>query len=60
MIGGRLGFLSRVANKKNMLEAAQDILQEEKQWLLNQCGLIPDFDDDVMDQQKWYIRGARF
>ena len=60
MIGGRLGFLSRVANKKNMFEAAQDILQEEKQWLLNQCGLIPDFDDDVMDQQKWYIRGARF
>ena len=54
MIGGRLGFLSRVANKKNMLKAAQDILFEEKQWLLNQCGLIPDFDDDVMDQQKWF------
>jgi len=42
-----------------MLEAAQDILQEEKQWLLNQCGLIPNFDDDVMDQQKWYTRRSR-
>lgn len=53
MVGGRLGFLSRVANKENMLAAAQEILREEKQWLLNQCGLIPDFDDDVMDEQKW-------
>jgi hypothetical protein len=53
LIGGRLGFLSRVANKEHMLAAAEDILRQEKQWLLNQCGLIPDFDDDVMDQQKW-------
>jgi hypothetical protein len=36
-----------------MLAGAEEILQQEKQWLLNQCGLIPEFDDDVMDQQKW-------
>jgi hypothetical protein len=44
-----------VANKEDMLGAAEEILREEKQWLLNQCGLIPDFDDDVMDQQKWQL-----
>lgn len=49
-----MGFLSRVANKEHMLAAAEEILREEKQWLLNQCGLIPDFDDDVMDEQKWH------
>jgi hypothetical protein len=38
-----------------MLAAAEEVLREEKQWLLNQCGLIPDFDDDVMDEQKWYV-----
>lgn len=38
-----------------MLSGAEEILQQEKQWLLNQCGLIPDFDDDVMDQQKWQV-----
>jgi hypothetical protein len=56
LVGGRLGFLSVVANKTDMLSACDDILQQEKQWLLNQCGLIPDFDDDVMDEQKWYGR----
>jgi len=54
-VGGRLGFLARVANKRDMFAEAEAILKEEKQWLLNQCGLIPDFDDDVMDQQKWYL-----
>jgi hypothetical protein len=39
-----------------MLSACDDVLQQERQWLLNQCGLIPDFDDDVMDEQKWYGR----
>ena len=53
MVGGRLGFLSRIARYSDMLGGAEVILREEKQWLLNQCGLIPDFDDDVMDEQKW-------
>jgi hypothetical protein len=44
-----------VANKEHMLAAAVEVLREEKQWLLNQCGLIPDFDDDVMDEQKWHV-----
>jgi hypothetical protein len=38
-----------------MLAEADEILQQEKQWLLNKCALIPDFDDDVMDQQKWQV-----
>ena len=38
-----------------MIAEAEEILRQEKQWLLNQCDLIPDFDDDVMDQQKWLV-----
>ena len=36
-----------------MKDAAKAIVESEKTWLLNRCGLVPDFDDDVMDQQKW-------
>ena len=29
------------------------MLTVEKAWLLSQIGLIPNCDDDVMDEQKW-------
>ncbi|KAH7927457.1 hypothetical protein BV22DRAFT_1127376 [Leucogyrophana mollusca] len=53
LIGGRLSYLSKVARTDDMLENARDILRCEKAWLLSQVGLIPDCDDDVMDEQKW-------
>ena len=31
----------------------EEMLAVEKAWLLSQVGLIPDCDDDVMDEQKW-------
>ena len=49
MIGGRLSFLSRVARAPNMEESAKVIVKHEKAWLQSQIGLIPDHDDDVMD-----------
>jgi hypothetical protein len=33
--------------------AAARLVTHEKGWLLSQIGLIPDHDDDVMDEQKW-------
>lgn len=33
-----------------MVKAAKKMLQREKGWLLGQIGLIPDCDDDVMDE----------
>ncbi|GAA5972700.1 hypothetical protein JCM11641_002981 [Rhodosporidiobolus odoratus] len=52
LIGGRLSFLSKIVERDNMEEAARDLVQEEKQWLLSRLGLIVDCDDDVMDEQK--------
>jgi len=36
-----------------MVNTAKKLLSVEKGWLLSQIGLIPDCDDDVMDEQKW-------
>jgi hypothetical protein len=48
--GGRLSFLSRVARAPHMKEGAKVIVRHEKAWLQSQIGLIPDHDDDVMDE----------
>ncbi|EIN06689.1 hypothetical protein PUNSTDRAFT_136530 [Punctularia strigosozonata HHB-11173 SS5] len=53
LVGGRLAYLSKVAKARDMEEYAQHMLDVEKGWLLSQIGLIPDCDDDVMDEQKW-------
>ncbi|KAJ6495778.1 hypothetical protein C8R47DRAFT_1116367 [Mycena vitilis] len=53
LVGGRLSYLNKVARSKNMVDMAKHILAVEKAWLCSQIGLIPDLDDDVMDEQKW-------
>ncbi|KAL7271968.1 hypothetical protein RUND412_005244 [Rhizina undulata] len=54
LVGGRLAFLNRVAKSTDMLAKCEEICEEEKQWLLNKCGLLGEaMDDDVMDQQKF-------
>ncbi|KAJ7772141.1 hypothetical protein DFH07DRAFT_803875 [Mycena maculata] len=53
IVGGRLAYLNRVARSKDMVDMAKHLLSTEKAWLLSQIGLIPDCDDDVMDEQKW-------
>jgi len=53
IVGGRLAYLARVAKSQDMVEMAKQLLYIEKAWLLSQIGLIPDCDDDVMDEQKW-------
>lgn len=55
-IGGRLTFLNKVANSKNMFKTCDDIYQTEKTWFLNQCWILgEEMDDDVMDQQKFAV-----
>ncbi|CUA71696.1 hypothetical protein RSOLAG22IIIB_04742 [Rhizoctonia solani] len=51
--GGRLAYMSRLARSKNLRESIDNLKQGEKAWLLTNTGLIPDCDDDVMDEQKW-------
>ncbi|WVR09790.1 hypothetical protein IAU60_006866 [Kwoniella sp. DSM 27419] len=53
LVGGRTSYLARVARANNMLEEAESMIEGEKQWMLSKIGLIPEHDDDVMDEQKW-------
>ena len=50
LTGGRLAYMNRVARAKDMQEQVATMLVQEKSWLLSQIGLIPDHDDDVMDE----------
>ncbi|KAK4052905.1 hypothetical protein OIO90_004181 [Microbotryomycetes sp. JL221] len=52
LIGGRLSFLARITKHENILQACQDMIEQEMHWLHHKLGLIPDHDDDVMDEQK--------
>ncbi|KAG8888541.1 hypothetical protein FRC00_014725 [Tulasnella sp. 408] len=47
--GGRLSRLNTLSREKDILEATQHMLSNEKGWLLSVIGLIPDCDDDVME-----------
>lgn len=53
IVGGRLSYLAKVSKHTDMRAYAQHMLAVEKAWLLSIVGLIPDCDDDVMDEQKW-------
>ncbi|ODO06441.1 hypothetical protein L198_01673 [Cryptococcus wingfieldii CBS 7118] len=53
LVGGRTSYLARVARADNMIDEAEAMIESEKQWLLSKIGLIPEHDDDVMDEQKW-------
>ncbi|TIC65155.1 hypothetical protein E3Q01_02332 [Wallemia mellicola] len=53
LIGGRMSHIAHVSREFDMLAAAQKLVAVEKAWLQSQIGLIPDHDDDVMDEQKW-------
>lgn len=52
-VGGRLLYLSRVSKARDVAEMAKHMLSVEKAWLLSQIGLIPDLDDDVMDEVRF-------
>ncbi|ORY32864.1 hypothetical protein BCR39DRAFT_557421 [Naematelia encephala] len=53
IVGGRTSYLGRVARAPNMLEEAEGMIEWERNWLSSKIGLIPEHDDDVMDEQKW-------
>lgn len=54
LIGGRPQHISQVARHKDINRACHEIIDREKTWLLNQCGLLGmDMDDDVMESGKF-------
>ncbi|EJT96744.1 hypothetical protein DACRYDRAFT_92062 [Dacryopinax primogenitus] len=53
-VGGRLAVLNRIGQADDVLgKHFTEYLAREKAWLLAHIGLIPDHDDDVMDEQKF-------
>lgn len=54
LIGGRAQHINQVARHRNVIEACQKIIDREKTWFLNQCGLLgEEMDDDVMEFGKF-------
>lgn len=54
LIGGRAQHVSQAARHRDVIEACQNIIDREKTWFLNQCGLLgEDMDDDVMEFGKF-------
>lgn len=54
LIGGRPQHISQVARHKDIITACHQIIDREKTWFLNQCGLLGmDMDDDVMESGKF-------
>ena len=50
LLGGRLSYLSQAATRADMLAHARAMVNTERAWLQSVVGLIPDHDDDVMDE----------
>lgn len=54
LIGGRPQHISYVAANQDMTQACHQLIDREKTWFLNQCGLLgEDMDDDVMESGKF-------
>lgn len=51
--GGRLSLLNKVSRRRDMLKAAQQLIEDDMQFLLSKTGIIEDHDDDVMDEMKY-------
>lgn len=53
-IGGRPQHISQVARHRDIETACHQIIDREKTWLLNMCGLLGrDMDDDVLEYGKF-------
>lgn len=53
-IGGRPQHISQVARHRDIENACHSIIDREKTWLLNVCGLLgSDMDDDVLEYGKF-------
>ena len=54
LIGGRPQHITQVARHRDIMKACHQIIDREKTWFLNQCGLLGnDMDDDVMESGKF-------
>ncbi|CAG8640885.1 8072_t:CDS:2, partial [Paraglomus occultum] len=52
-VGGRLAFLNRLAKANDLQVMIKIIEHEERTWIINTIGLIPDFEESEFDNQKY-------
>ena len=45
-----MSHINKVSRAENMLDAARDLVEDEKEWMMSVIGLIDECDDDVMDE----------
>ena len=45
-----MSHINKVSRTENMLEAARDLVEDEREWMMSVIGLIDECDDDVMDE----------
>lgn len=54
LVGGRPQHLTAVASQKDAITACHNLIDRERTWFLNQCGLLgEEMDDDVMESGKF-------
>lgn len=54
LVGGRAQHIAAVTAQPDMVKACHQLIDKEKHWFLNQCGLLgEDMDDDVMESGKF-------
>ncbi|CAG8491975.1 12562_t:CDS:2, partial [Racocetra persica] len=52
-IGGRKSYLEKLAKEPDIYATAKRLENEERIWIINQIGLIPDFEESAFDNQKY-------
>lgn len=54
LVGGRPQHLAQVAASRDAIKACHQLIDRERTWFLNQCGLLgAEMDDDVMESGKF-------
>lgn len=48
IVGGRLAFLNKISRASSMVDEAKWMLNDEREWILSQIGLIKDCDDECV------------
>ncbi|CAG8503984.1 11781_t:CDS:2 [Diversispora eburnea] len=52
-VGGRLSYINRLGRERDLDKTVETLEAEEKHWLTNRIGLIPDFEETAFDDQKY-------
>ncbi|KAJ6259443.1 hypothetical protein Dda_5080 [Drechslerella dactyloides] len=58
LVGGRLSYLSRVAQAEDMEAKANEIIENEERWLLTNCGLLGEGQDDDVNEYSKFASAA--